>query len=97
MIDKKYAQRIHFKNRVQERLGLVINRDDISNLVTDIMREDNVINSYKVSQRKSIYDMIFKSKRCFIFFDHIRKTPITVYTKDMGITNILKRLEESDE
>lgn len=93
-MDKKSAQKIHFKNRVHERLGLNINRVDISNLIQDIKRGDNVMNEYKLTNRKTVYDMIFLRKRCFIFFDHNRETPITVYTKEMGIQNVLKKLEE---
>ena len=92
-MNKKYSERIHFKNRVQERLGLTINRVDVINLVNSILNNDNVFKTYKISQRKTIYDMIFLKNRCFIFFDHKRKAPITIYSKDMDISNILRKCE----
>jgi hypothetical protein len=88
-MDKKYSQRVHFKNRVAERLGLNINRVDIINLVASIYNKDNIFKSYRISGRKTVYDMMFKNNRCYIFFDHNRKTPITVYTREMGIQSIL--------
>jgi len=89
-MDKKYSQRVHFKNRVAERLGLNINRVDIINLVASIYKNENIFESHRISNRKTVYDMIFKNKRCYIFFDHNRRTPITVYTREMGIQSILE-------
>jgi len=95
-MDKKAAEKAHFKKRVKERLGVDINRVNIINLVNDIMSGDNVIQSYKITNRKSIYDIIFMKTRCFVFFDHNRRVPITVYSKDMGIENVLKKLEDDN-
>ncbi len=79
---KKYANRAHFKKRVKERLGITINRKDIRELIYDI--ENNNIISWTMQSRRVVsYNMKFKGIRCFIKYDQIRKTPITVVTVEM--------------
>jgi hypothetical protein len=82
-LSKKASCKIHFKKRVQERLGLKINRHDIRELIDNILRKTSVISWEPKTNRVTRYNVIFKEKHCQIFFDEIRKVPITVLTNDM--------------
>ena len=84
-MDKTKACRAHIKKRFRERFGIEINRHDIMELVTNIQNGDNVIRSRKMTNRVTAFDMNFKSNRCVVIYDKIRKVPVTVFTTDMDI------------
>ena len=80
---KKMAQKAHFKKRMEERFGVVVNRHDIRHLVEDIMKGDNVFYSRNLSARVSMHSMMFMGKRCNILYDKNRGVPVTVKPIDM--------------
>lgn len=79
---KSNAQIHHFKKRVLERCGIELLEHDIQYLRGRIKR-GKYKGVIKQSNRVYIYDIDFKDIHCFIVYDKMRKTPITVLTEEM--------------
>lgn len=81
-IGKKYAQRAHFKRRLEERLGITINRFQRKEIIANIKA-----NRYKFLKRQSsrvtIWEIVLNGQAFVAVYDSIREELVTVLTMEM--------------
>lgn len=76
--DKESCEIIHFKKRMFERHGLILNKEQI-NEITKIITDGKSNFVKKQSNRIVIHDVIYNDKTMRIVYDKLRKLPVTVY------------------
>ena len=75
---KDSCEIIHFKNRMYERQGIVLNKEQI-NYISKLIQTGNSIFVKKQTNRIVIHDINYNDKTLRIVYDKLRKLPVTVY------------------
>lgn len=75
---KEECEIIHFKKRMFERHGLIINKERI-NEICKLIQNGKSTFVKKQSNRIVIHDIMFDGKSIRIVYDKIRQIPVTVY------------------
>jgi len=98
-VDKKYAQRVHAKNRLKERYQIEINRHDY-NMLCLIIQHKNGIFIEKQSRTRSIWILRFQQRWLVAVYDKERKQiasflppDIIVYENDYPVNVDIKGKE----
>lgn len=100
--DKKYAQRVHAKNRLKERYGIEINRHDYIALCSMIQNNHGIF-MVRQSRNRSIWVLRFQQKWLAVVYDKERKQiasflppEIIVYDNDYPVNVNIKEKENND-
>ena len=75
---KADCELIHFKKRMNERQGIILNKERINEICKLIQNGQSKFVK-KQSNRVVIHDIIYDDKKLRIVYDRLRKLPITVY------------------
>ena len=79
---RKSAQKVHFRNRVKERLGYSLTEDEIDNRTTRICTgELQEIVSHLPSLK--IYEILINNRPCVVLYDSETKELVTFLTLSM--------------
>ena len=102
-LDKKYAQRVHAKNRLKERYGIEINRHDYTALCSMIQGNHGIFME-KQSRNRSVWVLRFQQKWLVAVYDKERKQiasflppEIIVYDNDYPISVNTKEKDDDQE
>lgn len=80
-LTKAKCQKIHFKRRLEERMGIKYTQKVNDDLIHKI-RIGQIDVVKRQSRRTSIYRINYEQKDLFIVYDHIRGTLVTVLPPD---------------
>jgi len=80
-MNKKQAQIQHAKRRCAERLGVVISRKDIKDMVNRIQQGDGEF-VRKQSNRVTLWKMDIAGQEATVVYDKLRKTIVSVIAQN---------------
>jgi len=86
--NKDDCEIIHFKRRMYERQGIVLNKEKINEICKLIQTGQSTF-VLKQTNRIVIHDILYDGKVLRIVYDKLRKLPVTVY--DDAWTNDIKK------
>lgn len=75
---KESCELIHFKKRMIERQGLVLNKEQI-NEICKLIQNGHSTFVKKQTNRIVLHDISYNGKVLRIVYDKLRKIPVTVY------------------
>ncbi len=75
-VDKRYAQREHFKKRMFERYGITVNRTLYRDMVNMVQRSDGIFLGQQ-SNRLKVWRLFVHDQHITIVYDSIRKELVT--------------------
>lgn len=76
MVNKRICERKHFKRRLFERYGLLVNREEVNEMVRMIQNNNSECIEQQ-SLRKSLHKVVFRDREILVVYDKMRKTLVT--------------------
>lgn len=81
-VDKRITQKIHFKKRFYERIGIVCSKAIYNQLLYNVVNGKDILIINESSRVKHFLD-IFEGQRIIIVYDCFRKSLVTVISESM--------------
>jgi len=79
---KAKTQRRHFKRRIKERFGLVVNGTDYRKIVA-MIQDGSATFIEKQSNTRRLFRLVINKQAVYIVYDKLRKTAVTALTEEM--------------
>jgi len=79
---RKHSQQVHFRRRVEERLGYALSEEEIAKIANDI-KTGVLVKTPSQIPRLSIYQVLVGSRPCVVLFDNVTQELVTFLTLSM--------------